>query len=378
MQNAQSGEFSGLLGTLNMIEVPMFLVAVEENGTFRFGGINRAHENQTGMRCADIAGRTPHEVLPPRTADTVISNYRRCAEQGEAYSYEEILELPGGNLWWRTTLSPVFRGGRVVSLIGTASDITRQKQKIGDLIEEAVSMRGRIEAMQALVRATMNQTRGPLNNILALAGLLRLEFRPPVEQKEEVLEILVDTAVRALDTIEEYEAASGEQLFARSAADLERVDFGHLCRHLSAVADPSRKLSITFPEADLLVDGDALSQVLNTLLVYMSKNARSWIGIAVSPNPRRRDALHLHVRSDLLPAKTLSDTDEAWIKSVAATHGWALGTALDGEDVRGTLTLTLTLQLPGRLVRAMERGSLDLFALPVDADTAQMTESAGG
>ncbi|MEO0700751.1 MAG: hypothetical protein AAFY80_01305 [Pseudomonadota bacterium] len=62
---------AGLLRSLQLFENPMFVVTVGPDEELRFGGLNHAHERDTGLSSRAIAGKTPHEALPPRIADTV-------------------------------------------------------------------------------------------------------------------------------------------------------------------------------------------------------------------------------------------------------------------------------------------------------------------
>ncbi|MDU8946761.1 hypothetical protein [Ovoidimarina sediminis] len=93
------GSLDELLKTLDFLHTPSFLLSVDTSGTFRFSGLNKELESRTGLQSADLAGLTPHEALPPRMADTVEANYARCRDTCEAYSYEELLDLPYGQTW---------------------------------------------------------------------------------------------------------------------------------------------------------------------------------------------------------------------------------------------------------------------------------------
>ncbi len=78
----------------------LFIVKVEPN-RFVFKLLNPAHERRTGLRNADVSGRTPHECLPPAVADAVTEHYRQCVEAGAAIRYYETLDLPGGARHWQ-------------------------------------------------------------------------------------------------------------------------------------------------------------------------------------------------------------------------------------------------------------------------------------
>ncbi|UMZ72989.1 hypothetical protein [Natranaerofaba carboxydovora] len=46
----------------------------------------------------------------------------------ERVEYEETLDLPVGRLTFHTVLSPVIENNKVVKIVGSARDITEQKQ----------------------------------------------------------------------------------------------------------------------------------------------------------------------------------------------------------------------------------------------------------
>lgn len=110
---------------INYLGIPAFVIDVEADDVFRLAAINERHEQLTGMRDADCAGRTVDEILPADTARQVKRNYRRCVRQRSAIDYDETLELPAGTTYWRTTLVPYIDvSGRVFRLLGTAFEIS--------------------------------------------------------------------------------------------------------------------------------------------------------------------------------------------------------------------------------------------------------------
>lgn len=113
---------------LDLVAAAMFIVDIAADGSLRFGGLNKAHEQLSGMRSADIVGRTPQDCLPPETADAVSARYRACLAANAPIDYRERIEHPSGLRWWRTTLMPMHdpATGRIVRLIGSAFDISTE------------------------------------------------------------------------------------------------------------------------------------------------------------------------------------------------------------------------------------------------------------
>ncbi|MFP4107729.1 MAG: diguanylate cyclase [Desulfonatronovibrio sp.] len=111
----------------NGTQEPMFLVKVEDNQTFRFIRNNMAHQKATGIPLDKLRGNTPEDLLGEGPGKKIVSNYQRCVDAGKPISYEEKLNLPGGERLWYTTLTPVFEDGHITFIVGSARDITEQK-----------------------------------------------------------------------------------------------------------------------------------------------------------------------------------------------------------------------------------------------------------
>lgn len=109
----------------------MFIVAVDPENNFTFLRNNTAHQQSTGISEAEIAGKTPEELLGAEAAVPVVNHYLSCTRKKESIEYEEVLDLPAGKITWLTTLTPIILHNRVTHLIGSAHNITafRDTQK---------------------------------------------------------------------------------------------------------------------------------------------------------------------------------------------------------------------------------------------------------
>ena len=111
----------------NNTQDALFIMEIDKNKDFRFLKLNPTHENLTGLKTEDIAGKTPVEVLGPELGSTVKERYQKCLNKKETITYEEVLDLPGGKKVWATKLSPVIENGEVTHIVGSARNISERK-----------------------------------------------------------------------------------------------------------------------------------------------------------------------------------------------------------------------------------------------------------
>ncbi|SHM89328.1 PAS domain S-box-containing protein/diguanylate cyclase (GGDEF) domain-containing protein [Caldanaerovirga acetigignens] len=112
----------------NATQDAMFIVEVDDNGTFRYLANNAAHQRLAGYSINDIQGKRPEEVLGEELGKIVASGYRKALEAGEPVEYEETLPFPAGVRTWQVRITPVFVNGKVRYLVGARKDITMQKK----------------------------------------------------------------------------------------------------------------------------------------------------------------------------------------------------------------------------------------------------------
>lgn len=115
----------------------MFLIKVLENGTFQYIRNNLAHQNKTGILLEQIMNKFPQELLGKEMGDIVSENYRKCVVASKSITYEEELNLPGGDRIWLTTLTPIVEEDKMSYIVGSATDITERKKLEMELEKQA-------------------------------------------------------------------------------------------------------------------------------------------------------------------------------------------------------------------------------------------------
>lgn len=96
---------------------------------FTYETINSAQEETLGIRAAEIAGKTPADILSPTVADWIEHQYLACVQGEQVMTYEESIVLQGKNYHYITTLVPIRDEdtGKIIKIQGSARDISKMK-----------------------------------------------------------------------------------------------------------------------------------------------------------------------------------------------------------------------------------------------------------
>jgi PAS domain S-box-containing protein len=120
-----------LQSVFSSVDLGVFVVDVTSGGNFRFVEVNPAYERLTGLRAAEIRGRTPQELvplIPAEMAECLRTSFRRGVESIGPVEFEEPFFVRGRLLWWVTRLTALRdAAGNVLRLVGRSLDITERK-----------------------------------------------------------------------------------------------------------------------------------------------------------------------------------------------------------------------------------------------------------
>ncbi|MDA8746904.1 PAS domain-containing protein [Litoreibacter sp.] len=267
---------------MDVIDQPMFLLDVSREREFRFRGLNLRHQQLSGMHIEDIKGRRPADVLPARLADSLVNNFEQCRASGQSTTYEELLDLPGGQRWWQTTLSPICDAfGQVCVIVGLAFDISQRKTLDFTNSEKLSEMTRLNEDLQVFAASTAQDLRGPFQTMAALLELVREGFVDLGDEKSDQLALCQEIAETSILKMSKILDIARKLQVQKSA--VERIDLHHLLCDIAALLDPHQRLNMTLPQAILETDRVALQMVLRNVMENAVRYADSRIMIEVAP-----------------------------------------------------------------------------------------------
>jgi PAS domain S-box-containing protein len=104
---------------------------------FRIVAVNRTAAEWSGIAEEQWPGRSPQQILGETEGAAVTAHYQRALKAGVPIEYEERLQLPAGEVWALTTVSPVRdSSGSVTRIVATSTNITALKRAEAALAEQ--------------------------------------------------------------------------------------------------------------------------------------------------------------------------------------------------------------------------------------------------
>ncbi len=294
-----------LIESTQFLNIPAFLLDVESE-TITFRALNAVHGQITGVDGASLVGKTPHEALPVRMADTVMQNYLRCVRSKNQYAYDEVLALPLGEIWWRTRLTPIMDGETVTGIIGISSDITPSKETEKRLAEALEVVSSKNQDLQILASTAAHDVRGPMRQTKILVEMLGDGFMDLGDDKLGLLQTINDVMEKGLNLIDHNLSMVNETSYDNRSD--ERMDFGHWCADAVAILDPLKTRKIDYPHVILNCEKIVVDIALRNLLDNATKFSES--AVAVEIEAADDETLHFTISDDGpgLPDTVLAET----------------------------------------------------------------------
>ncbi len=333
-------------------------IIVDDSGAprdYRFLSANPAFERLTGLRAADIIGRTVREVIP-HTEYVWIERYGQVALTGTPVRFTE----------YSTALDRYFevaaycpQPGRFAVLF---HDVTAQKKILDKLHAATRRAQDLAEQSQAANKAKSeflanmsHEIRTPLNGIQGMLQLLRITLLDDEQQQYVTMALKSSTRLATLlsDILDISRIEAGKMTLRK--AEFDPLALKDAVMDLFPLAAQEKRIALDFhvhselPKR-LIGDEARLRQILFNLIGNAIKfTARGSVCVDLSPLPfPRRDRLHILLCvSDTglgIPDDKLNDIFEPFVQA-------------DGSYVRNHQGAGLGLSIVRRLVLLMD-GSL--------------------
>lgn len=133
----------------NTVSDIIFMVAIEEDGRFRFVSVNLSFLKSTGLQQEQVNGKYLNEVIPPGSFNFVNEKYQRCVAEKKTLTWEETSEYPSGTKTGIVNINPVLdETGKCIMIIGSVHDITERKKAELQIAESEQRYRQIVETAQ--------------------------------------------------------------------------------------------------------------------------------------------------------------------------------------------------------------------------------------
>lgn len=152
----------------NHLSETVFMITVEDNNRFRFGSVNRAFLENTGLSESAVVGHLVEEVIPEPYLKAAMAQYRQAVDTKAPVTREEKAEYPSGLKISIITVTPYCdTSGSCTRIIGSIHDITGRVIAEKNAVENSVKLQGILDSSPDII-CTLN-SQGILYSVSAAA-----------------------------------------------------------------------------------------------------------------------------------------------------------------------------------------------------------------
>jgi PAS domain S-box-containing protein len=245
---------------------PLFRLAVEGEGRFRFVSVNASFLRVTGLSQEMVIDKTVTEVIPEPALTMVLARYREAIEEKTVKVWEETSNYPTGRLTGIVSVVPTFNEEDVCThLTGSVHDITDLRRA-----QTADFARQKLESLGTLAAGIAHDFNNLLGVVLTQSEMALLGLAAGSNPEVELKTIRV-AAERAADVVRQLMTYAGNENVAVGVVDVSQI-IGEMRALLTASVQNHAALELQLDRDRLFVRASPtqLQQVVMNLVTNAS------------------------------------------------------------------------------------------------------------
>jgi two-component system CheB/CheR fusion protein len=251
----------------------------------RYLMVNPAFERQTGLKAADVVGKTVLELFPA-SESVWFERYGKVVITGEPAQFEE--RFGPLDRWFQVNAFPI--GGNKFAVVFT--DISQRRHLETSMRETNALLEARNAELDSFNYSVSHDLRGPLRAIDAFDKLLLAEYGSKIDGPgKEYLDQISKSTARMAQIIEDLLRLSR---ITRAEIRPTQVDLGGIARTLATQLQrsaPDRKVDFIIGDAAVYADPGLMKIVIENLISnswkFTSKKPHARIEVSCRPDDGR-------------------------------------------------------------------------------------------
>ncbi len=254
------------INLLDSVNVPTFALELNSAGQPVYVAFNKVAREAANVSLAQISNKTALELYPGAFGKVAFERHSEVLASGTPSTYELTLPLNGEERHVRTHLVPVLDSqGQVKRLIGTSEDITSE-YRVREAEANSLLLNTELEEYISLAALDLHS---PINNVSALADLIREDFQDLGDGKLELINMLESVASKAMELISDVLSHART---AGSSEAIEEFELTGLCEEILLLLDPTDQHLAQIEACRIFGDRIATQIVLRNLMDSAIKN----------------------------------------------------------------------------------------------------------
>lgn len=228
----------------------------------RFVFVNRQFTQLFHVSQLGVVGKTDHQILPEKVAETFRANDRLVLQRNEAVEFEETVPQDDGPHTYISIKFPLRDAkGVAYAVCGISTDITERKRT-----DESLYQREKLAALGSLLAGVAHELNNPLSVVVARAIMLEEESYPAAQAAASKIRIAAERCARIVRT---FLAMARQQQPARGPVKINEVVTAALDMTAYTVRTSSIEVApdLASDIPPTLADADQLHQVLLNLII---------------------------------------------------------------------------------------------------------------